>query len=60
LIQTTLLHFQLEQLRLWTACGSGFVALVLVEGIAAFIQSIDHTLALVFFVVVLLKTVWES
>lgn len=60
LVEASLLHFQLEQVRLRAARRCRIIAFVLIEGIAALIQSVDHILALVLLVVVLLETVWRT
>jgi hypothetical protein len=53
----SLLHLQLQQVLFGTTGGSGVVALVFIEGVAAFIKAIDYILAFRFLVIVLLQTV---
>jgi hypothetical protein len=52
-----LLHLQPQQVLFRTTGGCGVVALVFIEGIAAFVQAINYILAFLFLVVMLLQTV---
>lgn len=54
LLQPSLLQLQLQEIGLGTARCGCIVALVAIEGVAAFIQSINYTLAFLLFVIVLL------
>jgi hypothetical protein len=58
LLHASLLHLQLQQLGFGTAGRADVVPLVLVVGITAFIQLINHFLAFLFFVIVLHEAVW--
>lgn len=57
LLQTPLLHLQLQQIGLWTARRRRIISLVFVVCVAAFVQSVNHRLTFLFLEIVLLQAV---